>query len=146
MAPQIIDRFYGEYEFLSNFHLAPVMYEGQMYRSSEAAFQAAKVCDPEKRIPFTTMDSYTAKKAGRKVTLRHDWNEIRDQVMYRICLDKFTRNPKLREKLLATGDALLIEGNHWKDTYWGVCDGVGQNKLGNTLMHIRGILKENTPK
>ena len=53
---------------------------------------------------------------------------------------KFT-DSDLKEKLLATGDAELIEGNHWGDVIWGVCNGIGENNLGKLLMNIRNDLK-----
>lgn len=49
--------------------------------------------------------------------------------------------PYLREKLLATGDAELVEGNTWGDRFWGVCNGVGQNWLGRLLMQVRDEIK-----
>ena len=71
------------------------------------------------------------------------WESVRDQVMERVLLSKFNHNPKLRLKLVATGDTYLEETNDWNDTYWGVCDGVGQNKLGELLMKIRDKFKGN---
>lgn len=85
-----------------------------------------------------------AKAIGRKVQLRPHWEEIKDQVMYDGVKAKFSKNPILKAKLLATGDAELIEGNWWNDTYWRVCKGVGYNKLGQILMRVRDELnKEN---
>ncbi len=54
---------------------------------------------------------------------------------------KFTRHFDLREKLLATGDRKLVEGNTWGDTFWGVCRGNGKNHLGKILMKIRAELQ-----
>lgn len=54
---------------------------------------------------------------------------------------KFTYNPNLKQMLLDTGDAELVEGNTWNDKYWGVCKGVGQNKLGKILMMLREEFK-----
>jgi len=87
------------------------------------------------------MTAGQSKRAGRKLSLRHDWDEVKDQVMYEVCMSKFTKHPDLKEKLLSTGDAYLEETNHWGDTYWGVCEGVGTNKLGQTLMKIRKEIK-----
>lgn len=61
--------------------------------------------------------------------------------MYEICLAKFTQHEFLKEALLATGDSELIEGNTWRDYFWGVCNGKGQNKLGKILMRIRAELR-----
>jgi len=46
-------------------------------------------------------------------------------------------NPLLRAMLLATEDAVLVEGNTWNDTFWGVCRGRGENWLGRILMQVR---------
>ena len=70
-----------------------------------------------------------------------DWEEVKDQIMYEICLAKFTQNEELKEKLLATGNEELVEGNTWHDTYWGVCNRRGKNKLGKILMRVRSELK-----
>jgi len=59
-----------------------------------------------------------------------------------IVYQKFLQNPELRDKLLATNDAYLVEGNNWKDTYWGICNGVGENWLGRILMIVRHALKQ----
>lgn len=77
-----------------------------------------------------------AKRLGQKVKLRKDWEEVKRKYMYRFLRRKF-RHKELRRKLRATGDAKLIEGNNWDDTYWGVCDGVGKNHLGKLLMKLR---------
>ncbi len=62
--------------------------------------------------------------------------------LYFIRIAKFTQHSDLGEQLLATGDAELIEGNTWNDTEWGICNGIGDNKLGKILMRIRKILKD----
>jgi predicted NAD-dependent protein-ADP-ribosyltransferase YbiA (DUF1768 family) len=62
--------------------------------------------------------------------------------MTEIVGEKFNQNPELKEKLLATKDIELVEGNHWHDTYWGVCNGVGENHLGKILMAYRDGTQE----
>jgi len=138
----VINEFKGKYYFLSNFYTAPVMYEGLLYQNNESAFQSAKVTDIEKRKQFCSKDPSTAKKKGRNVTLRHDWEKIKDQVMEDCVKDKFTRNEDLKQRLLDTGDKELVEGNTWNDTYWGVCRGRGKNVLGKILMNIREELRQ----
>ena len=69
--------------------------------------------------------------------MRSDWDKVRDQVMYEVVFEKFSQNSKIRERLISTGEAELIEGNTWNDRYWGVCNGIGQNKLGKILMRVR---------
>lgn len=136
-----IDSFRGKYYFLSNFYNAPVMYEGVMYKNNEAAFQSVKIADIAKRSSFSELDPSSAKRKGRRVRLRNDWESIKDKVMEDIVRDKFTRNESLKQRLIATGDTELIEGNTWGDNYWGVCEGRGRNKLGKILMKVREGLK-----
>ena len=140
----MITRFAAEYEFLSNFHNCPVMYEGMMFENSEAAFQAAKCTDANERIAFTHLTGAQAKKFGRKVTLRPDWDEVKLDVMYAVVKDKFCRNKELVAKLLATGDEEIREGNYWHDKYWGVDirSGAGENHLGKILMMVRQEIAE----
>lgn len=137
----MIDSFYGKYRFLSNFYEVPVLYNGLTYRNSEAAFHAQKTLNENERLKFTQLDPSAAKRLGRSIQMREDWLDVREQVMYEVCLAKFTQNQRLKNMLLATGDELLVEGNTWNDKFWGVCNGRGLNRLGETLMRIRNELK-----
>ena len=137
----MINEFRGKYYFLSNFYERPVFYDGITYQNNEAAFQAQKTLDIEERKQFADLSPSVAKRKGRKVTLRNDWEEVKFDVMLEICRAKFTQNQDLAEKLLATGDEELIEGNTWGDRIWGMVDGTGKNWLGKILMQIREELK-----
>lgn len=142
-----IKYFKGEYRFLSNFWDAPVKYDGKMYPSSEHAYQAAKSLDEDYRTRIAKMKTPgEAKKAGKKVKLREDWEDVKFSIMKEIVRDKFTRNADLKEKLLATGDAILEEGNVWNDLVWGKCNGIGQNWLGIILMEVRKELSMSPEK
>ena len=134
-----IDNFKGDYFFLSNFYQAPVFYSGLLFENAEAAFQSAKC--PDRMEEFCRLNPSAAKRLGRRVELRADWNEVKDQIMYEVCEAKFTQNDSLKCKLKDTGDAILIEGNSWGDRIWGVCNGVGENRLGKILMRIRDELR-----
>lgn len=136
----MIERFDGEYRFLSNFYSIPICYEGTVYPSVEAAFQAAKTCDPEQRIPFTRYAPGLAKKEGRRLALRPDWERVKVGIMTKLVRRKFL-DAGLRERLLATGDQELVEGNWWHDIYWGRCNGVGENYLGRILMLVRDEMR-----
>lgn len=142
----MINSFSGDYRFLSNFYPAPLTVEIDGHRmssvSSEHVYQAAKTLDHDERVKLLLAPSAgAAKKLGRHLTLRSDWNDIRLYVMYKIVRAKFEQNPHLAAKLLATGDQELVEGNHWGDTFWGVCRGKGQNNLGKILMLVREELR-----
>ena len=137
----VIDKFEGELAFLSNFYDAEVEYEGIKYPTNEHAFQAAKSLNPARRLEIAMLDTPgKAKQAGRNLQLRHDWEQVKYDIMLDIVFAKFYQHPELATKLLATGDAELIEGNWWNDTTWGVCNGVGSNWLGRILMMVRARL------
>ncbi len=139
-----INSFRGEYSFLSNFYEAPMEYEGLTYPSSEAAYQAQKCADPKDREAFTAMNPAEAKKAGRTVTIREDWEDVKISVMTGIVRAKFEQNPDLAGMLLATKDAYLEEGNNWGDRVWGTVNGEGANNLGLILMDTRRYLQSKT--
>lgn len=138
-----IKGFCGEYRFLSNFYPCRVQYQGLAFTSVEAAFQAAKCADPLQRSSFCDLSASDAKRLGRTVALRPDWEQQKVSVMKELLIRKFQDNPELLGRLLATGTALLIEANTWHDNAWGDCTcsrcrGVpGRNQLGRLLMEIR---------
>ena len=139
-----ITSFRGEYGFLSNMYSAPVEWDGRTYKNNEAAFQSAKSLTPEERDAFCVLNGAAAKRQGKKGFLRRDWEDVKDGIMEEIVRAKFTQNPKLAKKLAETGDAPLMEGNNWHDTYWGVDSGTleGENHLGVILMKIRAELSQ----
>ena len=141
---RVIDQFRGEYHFLSNFYPIPVMYEGQVYSSSEHAYMASKTNDlSQKQQIIDAKTPGEAKRLGRKATLRPDWEEVKYEVMWAILMAKFSA-PDMRAKLIGTGDATLVEGNNWGDKYWGVDlrTGEGHNRLGEALMEVRDVLNQ----
>lgn len=138
----MINNFRGKYFFLSNFYMAPVIWDGSHFTNNEAAFQSAKLTSRIKRNElFSEADPRTAKRLGRKVQLRPDWEEVKYDIMYEIVKAKFTQNEDLKEKLLATGDEYLEEGNNWGDKVWGTVNGEGENNLGKILMRVREELR-----
>lgn len=134
-----VNVFRGEYGFLSNMHPASFEWDGRVYRCSEAAFQSAKCLDPFERERFSSMAGVVARREGKKVLLRKDWEDVKQGVMKEIVTAKFAQNPALLQKLTATGSMELKEGNTWHDTYWGVDlrTGKGENHLGRILMEVR---------
>lgn len=136
--PKKITQFIAEDYYLSNFFPAVLEYNGIRFLNSEAAFQAQKTLDKAEQMKFSNLPPNKAKALGRRVKLREDWEEVKDQIMYEVVKAKFEQNPTLLEKLLSTGNAYLEEGNTWGDDYWGVpFGGTGQNKLGHILMRLR---------
>ena len=133
---------YGEF---SNFSRHGVELDGEWWSTTEHYFQAQKFEDPEyrKKIRTAATPKQTAELGrSRKLPLRHDWEEVKDEVMYKAILKKFQTHPKLKELLLSTGDEEIVE-NAPGDYYWGCGkDGSGQNKLGQILMSVRQELRE----
>lgn len=142
MTPTVIDSFSGEYRFLSNFYTAPItlwVHDRHWTANTvEHPYQASKATS-EADFKYV-MDSETpgvAKSRGREIKMNDSFEHMKLKVMYQLVKHKFDVHPELKKKLLDTGDALLIEGNHWGDTFWGVCKGRGTNHLGQILMRVR---------
>ena len=136
----MIYNFRGDYRWLSNFAPVDIVFEGGFYLSIENAYQAAKTLDKEARKMFEDVSPVSAKKMGRRVKLRNDWMKQRLPIMNHLVLQKFMHG-RYEEKLIATGDEMIVEGNNWGDTYWGVCNGVGENNLGKILMKVREMIR-----
>jgi ribA/ribD-fused uncharacterized protein len=138
--------FQGEYRWLSNFWPARVVLDGAVYPTVEHAYQAAKTLSlpGRARIAQATTPGQ-AKKMGRGLAVRSDWEAVKEREMLHLLMQKF-REGLLRDKLLATGTQPLIEENYWGDTYWGVCRGVGKNRLGVLLMEVRKQFREDSPE
>ena len=152
-----IIQFAYEYDFLSNFHPSRLTFDGVAYATVEHAYQAAKTFDPVKTIfgaDFNpNLSAGQAKRVGQNLNLRDDWEKVKVPIMRLLLLQKF-EDAKLKEKLKATGDAYLEEGNWWHDIFWGVChhkmEGktcrepqhrpFGGNHLGYLLMDVRTVL------
>jgi ribA/ribD-fused uncharacterized protein len=137
-----ISSFSGDWRFLSNFWPVTVIWEGVEYPSVEHAYQASKTINPmERELVRLAETPGRAKRAGRQVTLRKDWEEVRLAVMTELVTLKFSQEP-LRSRLLDTGDAAIAEGNNWGDTFWGINQfNIGRNHLGRILMEVREQLK-----
>jgi len=144
--PDKIEEFRDEYYFLSNFSDHGFEYEGIYYPTNEHFFQAMKTLDNKKRKNIASaVTPSKAKKLGRRVNLRKGWNKKRHKVMKRGLYEKFAQNPALIDRLLATGEAKLVEGNTWGDNYWGNdfrTKKEGKNYLGKYLMQLRKNFRE----
>lgn len=141
----VISGFFGEHRFLSNFHECRVEVDGIIYPSSEHAYMAEKTVYPEEKKEIAAMSTCREVKTygSSKMTIsKENWEYYRVVAMIKVLFAKFSQNQELKEKLLATGDKLLIETNWWKDRFWGEDkSGNGQNMLGECLMAVRGMLK-----
>lgn len=125
-----ISTFRGEYGFLSNFH-------GNNNDTVEHKYQAAKAKHVSDYIKLLACPTPTeAKQMGKIIEPRDNWNQIKLVIMEELLREKFSKSP-YKALLIATENALLIEGNSWGDTFWGVCNGEGENHLGKILMKIR---------
>ena len=137
-----------DYGFLSNLYSykVEINYKGYKFYSVEAAYHGAQLGTEENLAKFSEIRrGNLAKRRSTSKTfkkkIRSDWNEIKDDVMRELVWLKFSQNERLKERLLSTGDKQLVEGNDWGDTYWGVCNVVGLNRLGEILMEVREKLR-----
>jgi ribA/ribD-fused uncharacterized protein len=145
-----IDFFDGtEFDFLSNFHPSPFIWRGKRWNTVEHAYQAMKSHDPNfQEYVRMSRTPGTAKYRGRMCkSLRPDWNKVKFALMAELVELKFSSNDHLAERLLATGERELIEGNTWGDRVWGKTRNkktgelVGDNWLGVILMEVRKALQ-----
>jgi ribA/ribD-fused uncharacterized protein len=139
---EIIDRFADEYYWLSNFADSPIIINSVYFPTVEHYFQASKATSSRSFEMIKNAESPSeAKKLGKNIALREDWEQIKDAVIYTGVKAKFVQNLELQKRLLNTGNTKLVEGNNWHDYYWGVCNGKGKNKLGKILMQVREELR-----
>jgi ribA/ribD-fused uncharacterized protein len=136
--------FSDPYGYFSNFSPHAIQLDGKLWPTSEHYFQAQKFRDEDiqEQVRQATTPSLAA-RLGRDRTkpLRRDWEAVKDDVMRRAVRAKFTQHDSLRHKLLATGDAVLVEHTD-RDAYWGDGgDGSGKNMLGRLLMELREALR-----
>lgn len=134
----------GVYYQFSNFFSRKVVYKNITYGNTEAPFQAMKSLDTEVHKEFANLSGGQAKKKGRSISLRSDWEDVKFDIMCDVLMAKFTQNEDLKELLLGTGDALLVENTTgWHDNNWGCCDcsrchgKMSKNMLGMALMRVR---------
>ena len=136
-----IGNFIGHYSFLSNFYTSTVYIDDKPYPTVEHAYQASKTLDPVQRETIRKAGNPNeAKRLGRCVPLRHDWNNVKIEIMRDLIRQKF-ESPFLQHMLLETGDAELVHGNGWNDIFFGVCRGRGENWLGRILMEVRDEIR-----
>mgnify|MGYP003296147757 CR=1 FL=1 len=156
MSRLVIPEFKGDDYFLSNFYRHPQFFNTSdrplEMATAEHAFQAAKyrampsLNESEKVVYVVKVSAAKTPSEARRLGKNakgldvEAWDAMKIDVMREILLNKFT-DPDLEARLLGTGDAMLVEGNDWSDTFWGRCDKKGYNILGVLLMEIRGYLR-----
>lgn len=133
-----------DYGCFSNFSPHPIALKGKRWPTSEHYFQAQKfVGTPDEEEVRLAKSPMIAARMGRsrKRPLRKDWESVKDSIMYEAVRTKFTQHADLREILLATEDAEIVEHTE-NDAYWGDGgDGTGRNRLGQILMEVRDELR-----
>jgi len=141
--------FYHKHEphyGFTNFSNHAVKFENKIYPTSEHLFQSLKfahrpllaehirTCDPRPSVAFSEARRFQPE-------VRQDWKQYNIKAMEIAVWHKFTQDRDLKEELLATGDAELIE-NSDKDAFWGCgADGKGKNELGKALVRLRAQLR-----
>ena len=157
MSKAVIGPFRGPHRIYSNFHYARIVIEADNTRyptlreffgnrrieapTVEHPYQAAKGEDPDAQDAILRAPTAgAAKRMGRRVRMRPDFEQRKFAVMEELIDAKFRQNPDLAKQLLATGNAEIVEINRWGDRIWGVAHGIGENHLGKTLMRIRARL------
>lgn len=156
---EIIQSFNGAYKFLSLLYHSGFYYDTDIYLSAAAAFEAAKIVKRANRVSFWGWNCkpWNAGKMGKGIPaswIRPDWDTVQFEIMMEIQRSELSWED-LREKLIATGDALSIHGNNYHDNLWGICQSPslppetrkygsgprcldnGQNRLDEILMQVR---------
>jgi len=131
----------------SNFYSAPIELDGYTWPTTEHYFQAQKFISDETHFQ-NVLKLATPREAFNyvrtyKSSVRSDWADVKDDIMFKACMAKFQQHPQLKELLLSTNDRTLVE-HTTNDSYWGDGgDGTGRNQLGITLMKVRDYLQKN---
>lgn len=130
--------------YMGNFYKARHFIYGKWWNTTEASYQAQKTNVESEVLAIQQAEKpMQARNLGQKVSLRENWDMIKDRVMYECVLAKFLQHADLRKQLMETGDEELVEDTKsTNDMYWGCgTDGTGRNELGKILMSIRQELK-----
>ena len=141
----MIKEFQKENRWLSNFWLVDVEFDGHIFMSVENAYQFAKAeSDKDKQTMLSAYNPVDARRLGRRIKVREDWEDVKLIIMKSLVRQKFILNTDLRNKLISTGIEEIQEGNTWGDKFWGVDlhSGVGENRLGKIIMDIRKEIKD----
>lgn len=137
----------------SNLYRRPIEFEGDIFPTSEHAYQAGKARKPEVRRWLMQAPSPALLAMAAHGLYYWDiapgWSKTKFDRMRRVLTAKFTQHQDLRDLLLSTGDVRLVEAattDNEVNRLWGEVNGVGQNMLGTLLMELRGELRHPTEK
>lgn len=144
----MIDDFNGKHAFLNSYYTCPIKYNGFEYTSVGYAFDTNMAADEKIRTAYSVVTILRNKVNNIDIPLRTDWDDSKKvQVMESLTRQKFLQLPLLK-KLLATGDAILIQGNgEGHEKFWGNCTCYdcgpeqGYNYMGQILMKIRSEMQ-----
>jgi len=150
-SPRCINSFKNSWDILSNFNRFsswPIHYEAPFgHFDVETPYQAAKTNNWSRKEEIWQVGMNegpaAAKRLGsdrKKTILRDDWDEVKLPIMIELVQKKFDI-PHRKKKLMSTGYAVLVEGNTWNDTYWGICNRRGRNALGILEMALRSMYR-----
>ena len=137
----MIVNFKREHRFLSMSYPAVITYNGIVFYTAEAAYQAQKTTSPREQEKMSTLGPEAARRRGEKIPLRPDWEKVKGQIMYEIQFAKFSQNRHLKEKLLSTAGKILVDTDYDHGPYWAEIRGEGENNLGKILMKVREDLE-----
>lgn len=131
---EAVTTFRGYYKELSNMYDGGYMvyYNEIGFRSVEAAFQAAKSLDEDIQRSLRDVTPVEAKAMGKKIKLRPDWEEVKYSIMETLIWQKIIKSKHIGKLI---NNKVIIHENTWNDTFWGTCNGVGENKLGVIIMN-----------
>lgn len=133
-------RFRDDYDFLSNFYPCEIAVFGIGFNTLENAYVASKTTDMNIKRHIATLTPGQAKRYGREIEIRSDWDDVKVDIMLALLRLKFD-DPFLANRLTSI-DEPIVEDNTWGDRFWGVYEGEGRNELGKLLEIVRN---ENRP-
>ncbi len=139
----MITRFVGQYAFLNPTWITRVFYQGEIWTSAEAAFQATKTDDSEiKKKIFYAQTVQQVKKIGETITVTDEWINKQINIMKEITYAKFSQNKVLCNLLLQTEKEKIVYHDSENNTFWGVYNNFGYNHLGLILEQVRDQLQK----
>ena len=140
---------FGEFGYLATYSNYGFFKDGVFWKTSEHYYQAQKFMDSDTKIKIQNAETpKIASTIGRdrKLNLRSDWEEVKQDVMFDAVYYKFKQNKDILQKLLDTGNARIVEATV-KENYWGCGpNNDGQNNYGKILVKVREKLRTEQKK